>query len=264
MMLRWVLFLGFAATMFAANIRLYLKDGDYQMVREYQVKEDRVRFYSLDRGGWEEIPLDLIDLKRTEKENADKAAALAEDLRQEKVEDDAIKADRKLVADIPDAPGPYWIDGSSVVPLIAAEVTMENSKTRRILQVLAPAPIVPGKTTVTVEGKSAKFRLTNSAPEFFFRLAKEERFGIIQLPPKKSDRLVETVEIFPNGEDPLEQQKVIPAFKKQLGPNLYKIWPEEPLEPGEYALVEFTGGIIEIQVWDFAIDKAGEKAKAKK
>ena len=53
----------------AANFRLYLKDGTYHVVREYQVNGDRVRFYSVERSEWEEIPLSLTDLKRTEAEN---------------------------------------------------------------------------------------------------------------------------------------------------------------------------------------------------
>ncbi|MEP6962750.1 MAG: hypothetical protein ABI995_11780, partial [Acidobacteriota bacterium] len=214
MMLRWALCLifaaGLSAPLLAANIRLYLKDGDYQIVREYQVQQDRVRFYSVDRRDWEEIPLELVDIKKTEAESAEKAAATAVVVEQEKVEDEAIKADRRLAASIPDAPGAYWIDGSSLLPLIAIEVTAENSKARRILQVLSPAPIIAGKTTVTVAGKAAKFRVTNSTPEFFFRLAQEERFGIIKLEAKKNDRLVETAEVLPNGEGTMEQQKTVP------------------------------------------------------
>src|SRR5262245_42585580 len=52
----------------AENVRLYLKDGSDQMVREYQVQADRVRFYSLERSEWEEIPLELVDLEKTKRE----------------------------------------------------------------------------------------------------------------------------------------------------------------------------------------------------
>ena len=52
----------------AANVKLYLKDGTYHVVREYEVQADRVRFYSVERSEWEEIPLDLVDLRRTEAE----------------------------------------------------------------------------------------------------------------------------------------------------------------------------------------------------
>ena len=32
---------------------------------------------------------------------------------------------------------------------------------------------------------------------------------------------------------------------------LYKLWPEQPLEAGEYAVVQFTPGKMNMQVWDF-------------
>ena len=43
----------------AATVRLYMKDGSYHSVREYETKGDRVRYYSTERSEWEEIPLDL-------------------------------------------------------------------------------------------------------------------------------------------------------------------------------------------------------------
>ena len=48
---------------------------------------------------------------------------------------------------------------------------------------------------------------------------------------------------------------MIPTFKKQLGDMLFKIWPEGPLEPGEYAVIEFTDGTANLQVWDFGYSK---------
>lgn len=248
-----------AATAFAANVRLYLKDGDYQMVREYTVEGDRVKFYSVDRGGWEEIPLALVDLKKTEKEITDKAAALAEVLAEEKAEDAAIQADRKQVTEVPQNIGPYFIDGPKLTLLEENKVTIEDSKSRRILQVLVSAPIIAGKSTVTIDGKAAKFRIATATPEFYFRLAQEERFAIIKLDPKKTDRVVETVDILPNGEMPVENQKQVAAFKKQYGTQLHKIWPEQPLEPGEYALVEYTEGQVNVRVWEFGVDKAPRK-----
>src|SRR5215470_16459037 len=60
----------------AANVKLYMKDGSYHVVREYQVQQDRVRFYSVERSQWEEIPLDLVDLKRTEAEQSERKSEL--------------------------------------------------------------------------------------------------------------------------------------------------------------------------------------------
>src|SRR5437879_3437123 len=43
----------------AGTLKLFLKDGTYQLAREYKVQADRVRYYSTERGEWEELPLAL-------------------------------------------------------------------------------------------------------------------------------------------------------------------------------------------------------------
>ena len=39
-----------ALSAFGATLRLYMKDGTFQLVREYQVLPDRVKYLSAERG----------------------------------------------------------------------------------------------------------------------------------------------------------------------------------------------------------------------
>jgi hypothetical protein len=50
----------------APNQRLVLKDGTYQVVTKYQKVGDRVRYFSAERGQWEELPQNLVDWAATE------------------------------------------------------------------------------------------------------------------------------------------------------------------------------------------------------
>lgn len=51
----------------APNQRLVLKDGTYQVVTKYEKVGDRVRYFSAERGQWEELPAILVDWAATDK-----------------------------------------------------------------------------------------------------------------------------------------------------------------------------------------------------
>jgi hypothetical protein len=250
-----VLLLG-AALALGANVKLYLKDGSFHIVREYKVEEDRIRFYSVERSEWEEIPVDLVDLKRTESE----VKARAEEARANAVIiDEENRAEREAARElsrVPYQPGAYWINGKELTALKQAESKVNNNKTRSILKVLAPAPIVSGKANVELEGATSAFVVNTDRPEFYFRLAAEERFGLFKLKPEKGIRIVQKWTINPVTKEIMEEQDQVEVFRQQAYEGLYKIWPEKPLEPGEYALVEYTEGKANIQIWDFTYKPA--------
>jgi hypothetical protein len=128
----------------AANIKLYLKDGGFHLVREYKVEIDRVSFYSVERSQWEEIPLDLVDLKRTESETAGRQAQLADENKVVAEEEQAKREIRSEVSKIPKDPGVYIVEDNVVKPIKVAESKVHTNKGRSVLQVLSPIPAVTG------------------------------------------------------------------------------------------------------------------------
>ncbi len=242
-----------ATAAWAANVKLYLKDGSYHVVREYQVKPDRVHFYSIERSQWEDMPLELVDLKRTESEAADRKSQLDADAKSMAEEEKAERAIKKEVSRIPQDPGVYWLAGSETKVMKAAETTVHNNKGRSLLKRLAPVPIVTGKATLEVNGANSENVFTDPEQEFFIQLSEPERFGIVKLTVKAKFRVVEDVITIPVTNEIEETPALVDILRKQVDGGLYKIWPKEKLAPGEYAVVQFTAGKLNMQVWDFAI-----------
>jgi hypothetical protein len=245
-----------AVTAWAANFKLYLKDGSYQIVREYKVQSDRIRYYSIERSDWEEIPAELVDLKRTETEAAERRAELEKDAKILSEEDKVQREIEQEIMRIPQDPGVYWVENKKAVVLKAAEASVHTKKGRSILAKLAPVPIVSGKGTLELNGAHSQNVFTNPEQEFYIQLSQAERFGIAKLTPKGQIRIVENLTFMPVTKEVEEEMDLVGTFQKELTQDgLYKIWPKEPLEPGEYAVVQYTAGKMNVQVFDFAIKK---------
>jgi hypothetical protein len=242
-----------ACVAWAANLKLYMKDGSYHIVREYQVQSDRVHFYSVERSDWEDVPLDLVDLKRTRSEAADRQARLEEDAKVMAQEEQAERELAKEKARIPQDPGVYWLLGNEVQVMKLAESSLHTNKGRSILQKLTPVPMVNGKATLEIQGANSLNVFSNPEQEFYIQLSEPERFGIAKLTTKGAVRIVENVTKVPVVNEFVEEPTMVDILKKEVDGGLYKIWPKEKLEPGEYAVVEYTESKLNIQVWDFAI-----------
>ena len=68
-----------------------LKDGSYQSVTKYEIKGERVRYLSAERGEWEEMPKSMVDWPATEKYEKDRAAGASTP--------EAAELDKELEAD---------------------------------------------------------------------------------------------------------------------------------------------------------------------
>jgi hypothetical protein len=241
----------------AAVDKLYLKDGTFHFIREWRKVGDRVRFYSTERREWEEIPANLVDIERTEKEITAHNAALAEETKLITEEDKAVRAQQDEILKIPQDPGVYTVSPTGQLAIFKlAESKVHNSKGRNVLRMAVPVPIVAGKGTVELEGDHSLNIVNNDRQEFYIQLSQEERFGLIRLTPHRGVRIVERLTVIPVANETQEEVDEVPTFRKQLTENgLYKIWPEKPLEPGEYAVIQYTPGKLNPQIWDFQFKK---------
>ncbi len=252
------LLLAFALAALANNVKLFFKDGTDQLVREYQVQGDRVRFYSLEREDWEEVPLAIVDLDKTKSEIKARADAIRAETAAQAEEDKAERDARNEARRVPADPGVYLIEEqdsgpAKLTPLKVGESKVVNNKGRNVLKIITPVPLVSGKATLELDGLHASQGTANRSPEFYIRLSDEERFGIVRLSEHKKNRVVEKLTIEPVIKEVQQEPDLVEVFRQQVGDEVFKIWPQKPLEPGEYAVVQYAVEKLDMQVWDFFI-----------
>jgi hypothetical protein len=251
-----ILALATAGALLAANVKLYMKEGGFEIVREYKVEDDRVKFYSIERSDWEEVPLAMVDLKKTEEGIAARQEAVDKVSQAVAEEDEARREMAREIRKIPQDPGVYRVENGELRIFKNAESTIHTDKGRTVLKVLSPIPLVPGKATVEIQGEHSLNPITEDRPEFYIQLNAEEEFGIVRLTPGKGVRVVEKLSILTLGKEKetSEERQSVEVFTRQMpGNGLFKIWPQASLEKGEYAVVQFTEGKVNLQVWDFSI-----------
>lgn len=166
------------------NHRLILKDGTYQVVRQYQVVGDRVRYLSQERGDWEELPSDLVDWEATRRWERDHNTAAdqpspamkeAEDIdKQEAAERNEEKARMPEVAkglELPDQEGVFVLDTFQGTPELVElpQKDMDlDAKTRHGLGILNP--LAGQKASLELPGAHAKVHLHVNEPAFYLSL----------------------------------------------------------------------------------------------
>ncbi len=253
--------------------KLYLKDGDFHLVREYERKGDRVRYYSVERSAWEEIPSELVDWDATRKGEAEEARRNQESIEKLRAAQAAERvADLNVGASIEVAPGVFLpeneglfvIEGRNVVPLGQSSADVKLDKGRLLTQVLVPIPVVPTRQRVQVPGKRAEHRLTAAQPEFYMRTAdaREPEMELVRAQVKGEARQLELLSTYITGQQ-VSKRNAISIERWKVARGVYRYTLSQPLAPGEYALVEILQEGMNLFVWDFGVD-AGAPAPAQK
>ena len=113
---------------------------------------DRVRYYSIERSDWEEIPLDLVNLERTWLEAAEHQAEVEKQAKVISEEDKAARAIQDEAMKILQDPGVYWVEGGKTNSIKLADSVVHTNKGRSVLARMAPMPVVSGKGTLEIAG----------------------------------------------------------------------------------------------------------------
>jgi hypothetical protein len=261
--------------------KLVLKDGSFQLVRSYEQKGERVRYYSVERGAWEEIPAAMVDWDATARVEAAEKAEEDAFAKKVRTQEEAQRIETVMDVDaslqvapgifLPPGEGMFAIDGKFVTQLEQAGSQVRTDKKQLLKQVLSPIPIIPSKRNVEIPGSRAKVRVTNTQVEFYLReappdpdrtspIVKSSRPGesgpeveLVRATIRGNKRQLESIKnLF--GQQVEENRKTISMERWEIAPTVFRFTVSEPLSPGEYALAEILPDGMNLYVWDFGVD----------
>jgi hypothetical protein len=247
-----------------------MKDGSVLIVNSYEVKGDRVRYYSVERSEWEEAPAAMIDwdaTKKAQETEAEQQEQLVQKIKKEEAEAKAMAIDVDASLEVapqvflPPGEGIFLLAGKAIFPLSQSEASSRLSKGRVVEQVLSPIPILPSRHTVFLKGGRASFRIKNATPEFYLRTTDpvEPEVDLIAVRVKGKNRQIENIDTLFYQKH--EKRKTILMQQWPVAKGVYRFTLGEPLKPGEYAIAESTAKEgMNLMVWDFGVDPQASRA----
>jgi hypothetical protein len=248
------------------GIHLVLKDGNFLLVREYKIEGDRVRYWSVERSAWEEIPAQLVDWDATHAGEA--AEALRKQQINKKLEEIAQEQRAAALQEIdasievgpnvflPPDPGLYVVANGNVASLSQDLAVSTMNKRRILLQVITPIPVVQSKHDVKLAGPRASLRINGAQPEFYFRTAdaREPSVTLVRAQVRGDHRLLLEINTNVAGISKSKQRQML-TQGWLVARGVYRYTLEQKLEPGEYAFVENDPDRgVDLLVWDFGVD----------
>jgi hypothetical protein len=258
--------------------RLILKDGSYELISQYEIRDGRVRYFSSERHGWEEMPYDLIDWAATEKyarqESSDASVRKSEALDRAAEERQADEAREPSVAaglKIPSPDGVYLLDSYQSRPelnrLAQNGADLKKNMKKNILRGVIN-PIAGSKQTVELKGLHAKVQSHVLTPSIYFSIdtsdpltdynseTAKDHLRIVRCGEKDGNRIVAAFDIAVYGKVK-QRTQYLESRVEPISEYWVRVAPSNELPPGEYALVEVDGkGAMNQFVWDFGIDPA--------
>jgi len=279
------------------NQRLIMKNGDYQVVSKWEKKGERLRYFSVERNEWEEVPDSMVDWPATDRwnnENTVKPTATSDLKLQEMEKDNDVDEDIAIEVEgvkLPIGGGVFTVEhlaniqGKDEARIVELEQNGGNVNAHRGKNILRSViiPIPSGqRESVELEGERSNVHFHSPQPIFYIKeetspsqeLPNEDsfamkgtkkeptqqemlqsRFRIVRLTAKSGKRTVAELKVSLKGKMS-QQQTFTESHAQAMDKGWVKLWPEKPLEPGEYAIVEMLGAKeMNLYVWDFGIEK---------
>ena len=266
--------------------RIVLKDGDYQTASKCQLIGDRVHYMSTERSEWEDLPTSLVDWDATNKyelgqvepkKSAEIAAVDAEEeaeRRQEEEKSPEIKPGLRL----PSQGGIFLLDvyrdNPELIELVQNGGQLNQNRKSNILRA-AINPLSKAKQTIEIKGPRAAVQAHVPQPAIYVNIDTDQdartgpgardlsdHFRIVRATSRKDARVVGAIEVAVYGKVS-QKENYVQTRSEPLNRQWIKVVPAQPLDPGEYALVEMLGKDVNMYVWDFGVSpSAPENASA--
>jgi hypothetical protein len=273
------------ANRFSRGQKLVLKDGNFQLVRSYERHGERVKYFSVERNDWEEIPSAIVDWEATEKARVSDERAEAALVKRVQAQEQAQKVVSVVDVDaslpvgqgafLPSGEGMFVVEGKSITRLEQVGAQTRRDKKRAIEQVISPVPIIPSKHNVELPGAKAKIRVNtvSGPPEFYLRevapdpdnptmVWQSSRQGVggpevelVRATVKGNVRRLKALRSL-MGQQISAESTTVAIQRWEIAKDVYRFTVSEPLPPGEYALAEILPDGMNVFVWDFGVDSA--------
>jgi hypothetical protein len=266
--------------------RLILTDGNYQVAGKCEIIGDRVHYMSAERSEWEDIPTSLIDWEATKKyelgqvepkHSAEAAAVDAEEEAERKKEEEK-SPEITPGLHLPSQGGIFILDiyrdNPELIELVQNGGQINANRKSNVLRA-AINPLAKAKQTIEIKGTHASVQAHVQQPVIYVNIDMDQdprtgpgardvsdHFRIVRATPKKDSREVGAIEIAVYGKVN-QKQNFVATHADALNSQWIKVTPAEPLDRGEYALVEMLGKDVNMYVWDFGVNPiAPENEKA--
>lgn len=246
-------------------MKLILKDGSYQIVRSYEIKGDRVLYFSLERNLWEEIPASLVDWKATEEakrtanqENLEKAREVTREAAAEPKPGEGTEVAPGIR--LPDDWGAYALVKGQVVTLPASAAGAHTDMKRMSINILLPVPVMKNRKLISLPGVKAQTQMEEPPSALFVsgKAAETSRFALLRVTVKDGSRELQAILLPLIRGKAKHEGNYIEVTQEALDKDTTKLIPHYPLAPGEYAIVEFLDDKLNLFVWDFGVSTADQ------